>query len=619
MLYRAEIDGLRSIAVVPVILFHSGIGVFSGGFLGVDVFFVISGYLITAILIDELDEGRFSLLQFYERRARRILPALFFVLLCTLPFAWYWLTPRAIDDYFQSIWATIFFVSNILFMFEAGYFDASSEDKPLLHTWSLAVEEQYYIFFPLFLMALWRLGRGRAFWAIALVAFVSLIFCEYVSRFFPSASFYLAPTRAWQLLAGSLSALWIRDHGVKSNSLVSFLGLVVILTSIFLFDENTRLPGLYSLAPVVGTIAIIVFGGGGSITSKLLSMKIFVGVGLISYSAYLWHQPLIVFWRWSEFQLYYNPFVASIVTLGLAYFSWRYIESPMRKKGKSRSLFLARKAPVLACSILMVSAVASAYSTSRYDEKDLRVLQEFDGRGEFVSAKFSQLKLKSFDSRKSIKVLVIGDSYAQDLVNALLESSQGYAMSLSSVYIPARCGNLFVEQDLQAYRSPSDSYKCAKSPYLDASVVDLITKADYVLLSSQWSNWTIDLLPESVRNLNAVYGRKFIVFNTKSFGAVSEREYAIGGVEYLLRAHTLNDIAAVNSKLLGERQQEVEAGFIDSQTLLCESYNSCRNSTPDGLPISYDGRHLTPAGAQMFGSKLEPFINEWIAEKNPEG
>ena len=159
MKYRAEIDGLRALAVLPVILFHAGFELFGGGFVGVDVFFVISGYLITSIIISEMGRDNFSLINFYERRARRILPALFFVMLVSIPFAWFWLTPGDLKDFGQSLIAVATFSSNILFWIESGYFATASELKPLLHTWSLAVEEQYYILFPLFLMIFWNLPK----------------------------------------------------------------------------------------------------------------------------------------------------------------------------------------------------------------------------------------------------------------------------------------------------------------------------------------------------------------------------------------------------------------------------------------------------------------------------
>lgn len=206
MKYRPEVDGLRAVAVVPVVLFHAGLPGVSGGFVGVDVFFVISGFLITSILLNDLEAGRFSLVRFYERRARRILPALFFVILCCLPFAWAWMLPQELVAFGKSIAATALFSSNILFWREDGYFAAASELKPLLHTWSLAVEEQYYLFFPVALAVLWRWRKAAVLPGLLLVVLASLAMATYGAQHHPAANFYLLPSRIWELLIGALVA-----------------------------------------------------------------------------------------------------------------------------------------------------------------------------------------------------------------------------------------------------------------------------------------------------------------------------------------------------------------------------------------------------------------------------
>ena len=209
MKYRPEIDGLRALAVLPVILFHSGFEWFSGGFVGVDIFFVISGYLITLILIEDIDNKRFSIASFYERRARRILPALFFVMIMCIPFAWMWMLPDALENFGQSLVSTSLFSNNFLLMQTAGYWDLASEYKPLLHTWSLAVEEQYYILFPIFLIFAWHLGRNKVFWLVLFIAVISFIFAEYGWRKGSYSHFYNPISRVWELLAGSIAAFII--------------------------------------------------------------------------------------------------------------------------------------------------------------------------------------------------------------------------------------------------------------------------------------------------------------------------------------------------------------------------------------------------------------------------
>lgn len=335
--YRREIDGLRAVAVIPVILFHAGLTVFSGGYVGVDVFFVISGYLITSIVISELGNGDFSIARFYERRARRILPALFFVILCCIPFAWMWMLPEELKAFSQSIVAVVFFVSNILFWREEGYFAPAAELKPLLHTWSLAVEEQYYLLFPVFLMVMWRFGRNRVFWMIAATAALSLLLSEWGWRYASGANFYLAPTRAWELLAGSMCAFWLSTNPQRTSNALSLAGLALILFAIFQFDDTTPFPSIYALVPVSGAALIILFGGTGTWAARLLSTRGFVGIGLISYSAYLWHQPLFAFARIRSIMEPAPELMMALaaVSLVLAYFSWRYIEQPFRKGRES--------------------------------------------------------------------------------------------------------------------------------------------------------------------------------------------------------------------------------------------------------------------------------------------
>lgn len=339
MNYRREIDGLRALAVLPVILFHAGFETFSGGFVGVDIFFVISGYLITTIILAELEAEKFSIINFYERRARRILPALFFVMLVCIPFAWLWLIPSDLLQFSQSLIAVVGFVSNLFFWQTSGYFQTAGELNPLLHTWSLAVEEQYYLFFPIFLLLAWKLGKQ---WILALLIIVfvtSLALAEWGTLAKPSATFYLLPTRCWELIAGSFVAFWLyyQSHRVVPKSISEcggMLGLVLIAIAVFTFEEHTRVPGLFALIPVVGTVLIILFTSGTTLAGKLLGSKIFVGVGLISYSAYLWHQPLFAFAKQRSIE-HPDQFVFSMLavsSLVLAAITWKFVEAPFRNK-----------------------------------------------------------------------------------------------------------------------------------------------------------------------------------------------------------------------------------------------------------------------------------------------
>ena len=344
MKYRAEIDGLRALAVVPIILFHAEFELFSGGFLGVDVFFVISGYLITTILIEDIENKRLSIVNFYERRARRILPALAVMVITTITLGWFVLTPYFLSDLFQTTAAISFFASNILLYIKSGYFSAISELKPFLHTWSLAVEEQYYIVFPIFLAFAYRFGRRAVFWITAFLCLVSLLMSEWSWRVDKEANFYLLHTRAWELLTGSISAFIIQKQGVQKNNPLALLGLAAIVFSIFFYDETMPFPGVYALVPVLGAVLLVLYAEKETLVAKLLSTKGFIGIGLISYSAYLWHQPIFALMKHSKISepTQYNYILAIGIIFLVSVVTWKYVEQPFRNKStvNSKKVFL---------------------------------------------------------------------------------------------------------------------------------------------------------------------------------------------------------------------------------------------------------------------------------------
>lgn len=346
MNYRREIDGLRALAVLPVIFFHAGWSAFSGGFVGVDVFFVISGYLISSIIISELRAGSFSLARFYERRARRILPALIVVVLVCLPFAWAWLLPSDLKDFSKSVRAVFTFSSNVLFKHQSGYFDTAAELKPLLHTWSLAVEEQFYLVFPLLLWAFWRAGRAGILALVALCLLASLVYSEWCVGQQPAAAYFLLPSRAWELLIGAMLSLLSSDWGRQISSrgpaglidsigaFGAAIGVGLVLGSMFLIDQNTPFPGLVALWPTLGAALIIAFASPRNIVGVMLGHRWLVQLGLVSYSAYLWHQPLFAFAR-HRFVDGVSPYLMgglAVASLVLAYLTWRFVETPVRNK-----------------------------------------------------------------------------------------------------------------------------------------------------------------------------------------------------------------------------------------------------------------------------------------------
>jgi peptidoglycan/LPS O-acetylase OafA/YrhL len=340
--YRPEIDGLRSIAVLAVILYHSGYSLFAGGFVGVDVFFVISGYLITAIILPEIREGRFRFTRFYERRVRRLFPALFVVLACTTVAALLWTTPGQLKDYGQSLVAVNLFASNVFFFWKTGYFSRLAEEVPLLHTWSLAVEEQFYLVFPLVLMMLLRWApRWLARWLLVF-GLTSLALCVWRSSgAWAALNFFDAIGRAWELLIGAgLAVRHARVPALPAQSRLSSIGawggLALVLVSVFGFRPGWSHPGWPTLLPVLGTALLIHFSAAPSAVRALLRARPLVHIGLISYSAYLWHQPLFAFAH-LRLEGPWSAWVAPTLILScllLAHVSWRWIEGPWREKGR---------------------------------------------------------------------------------------------------------------------------------------------------------------------------------------------------------------------------------------------------------------------------------------------
>lgn len=335
MKYRPEIDGLRSVAVVPVILFHAGLPGFDGGFVGVDVFFVISGYLITTIIIKDISQGTFSLLDFYARRARRILPALIAVTLSSIPFAFLLMTGSELRVFFQSLVAVAVFTANIFFFLKADYFAPDAELNPMLHTWSLAVEEQFYIFFPLLLLLLASKTSRYISFTLVTLAILSLVAYMIGERMAPMATFYLLPTRMWELLAGAICALHLMKTQEQRATRLDILGLGLIGLAVFWGGEGALLDGFGPQLAVLGAVFVILYAGPGTQGTRVLSLAPMVAIGLVSYSAYLWHQPVLVFARLSSVDLtisHFETLALVALTFLLAALSWRFIEQPFRRR-----------------------------------------------------------------------------------------------------------------------------------------------------------------------------------------------------------------------------------------------------------------------------------------------
>lgn len=639
MQYRREIDGLRAIAVVPVVLFHAGYESFGGGYVGVDVFFVISGFLITSIIIGALDKNSFSLLHFYERRARRILPALFFVALCCLPVAWLLLLPDDLKNFAQSLVAVATFSSNVLFWTESGYFDTAAELKPLLHTWSLSVEEQFYILFPLLLMGLWRFGTGIVASALVLITVLSLGAAHYTVGAAPDTAFFLLHTRAWELSLGSLAALYLHKNTVSPplwlNSLLSAAGLGAILWSVYVYDHNTPFPSLYALVPTVGTVLILLFAQDGTPVHRLLSLRVFVALGLISYSLYLWHQPLFAFWRYQRF-LGTSPWEMPLLialAICLATTSYFLIERTARhvQIPRSRLLTLAAAGCALFAAVGVTGHEKNGFP-NRLDERasvfsDMAYYRNTHWRDYSIFSNAEQGMIPELPA-VSTNVLVIGNSWGFDIANALARNTD---MSIAYWGMTGHRCNAFtlpiVDRSSTAYNGLADS--CGGNIQRFSEVpknTSLVILADNHFVAGQYDD------PE----VRAAFERNLATLQTQFSGPVlvvkGRPVWGFGGGYNV--AQKLAEISpAVNKDLQrllrpwGKLDPQTEQYYrkffasygVNFATLfdpLCPSQEGATAHTPicqligQGTVFYFDGEHLTIEGGQQIAGYLKNRINE---------
>lgn len=448
MEYRREIDGLRALAVIPVILFHAGFKTFRGGFVGVDVFFVISGYLISSIILKEIEDKNFSLIKFYERRIRRIFPALFFVMMVSLPFSWLWLLPGDMKDFSKSLASISIFLSNVLFLRENDYFSVASELKPFVHAWSLSVEEQFYLIFPISMIFLLKLGRRWAVVALGVVFIYSFYLSQRDAYAWSKAAFFLLQSRIWELLVGVFAAFYLsnsqrRLSGKVLGDLGGWLGFALILYAVFSYSKATPFPGANALAPVFGALLIILFASNENSVGKFIGNEAFVRIGLISYSAYLWHQPLFAFAR---HRILNDPgrdvfILLSIMAFVMAYFSWRFIEVPFRNAAflKRRGIFIVyfSLSFVFIC-VGLCGHISDGYKFRLSKEFDQFFLAQKDKNPRQAECHYSGGEAPSPENycvlgNGKLKGLLLGDSHADALAFSLSQALSENGLSLRSI------------------------------------------------------------------------------------------------------------------------------------------------------------------------------------------
>jgi peptidoglycan/LPS O-acetylase OafA/YrhL len=466
--YRPDIDGLRCVAVLSVVAFHLSPARMSGGFVGVDVFFVISGYLISAIMFSEISQHKFSVVAVYERRARRIFPALFGMLIAVSAVMAFLLLPTEFTDYSKSVIAATFSASNFYFWQHSGYFD-SPTSNPLLHTWSLAVEEQFYILFPVFLILVRKFFPRHLKTAVVALFFASLVAAQITLHYDVTAAFYLPYTRAWELLLGTIVALGFfpKLRNTVARNAATIAGIALITWSDFRYTEHTPFPGLAALVPCVGSALIIGAGEAGtSVVGKVLSWRPVVFLGLISYSLYLWHWPLIVLnglglsvnlgglvpHRFAFLLVSQTGIKAVIVVLSviLATLSWRFVERPFRSHPRriERGPLFALSGAVMALLLLCSTAVIYTHGfRDRFPPRAVQIASFLTPTGASTLGELGDCTITA-ENQSSVftnshcmpatspeqTYLLVGDSHAGALWDGLKASMPGAQVPLAAVW-----------------------------------------------------------------------------------------------------------------------------------------------------------------------------------------
>lgn len=647
--YRPEIDGLRAVAILPVMLYHLGLG-FPGGFVGVDVFFVISGFLISGIIINQIDKGTFSIWNFWERRIRRIFPPLILVVVTTLIAGYFLHNPIEYEDLAYSTLAQSFFSANIYYLFSSGYFDTSAETKPLLHLWSLAVEEQFYFILPFLLMYYWRKNKSFCRWMIVFLFFLSFILSCIFVEIEQGAAFYLLPNRAWELLIGVI--IWFLPNRLlvegKLAEILSFIGFSMIIIASVILSNDTKFPGIPALLPCLGA-AFIIIANIKRITliGKFLSLKPIVFIGLISYSLYLWHWPLIVFAKLiNQGALSFSTSLYILfISLFLSIVNWALLESPFRTKllfPKSYQLFTAAGISI----VLLVSYSIFVIKTNGYPKRlSQNILELIDLKNERISIKNKTInqvqnddlnRLGNWNSPDSKNTFLIwGDSHAGNLwmvadevaqemnVNGFIIFKGGYP-PLLNVWTELNRGNeLKLSQEvmnvIQRHKVKNVIIVCRWNAYLGIKFPNLLINDNTKVPSIEDSRTVLnDSLNSTVNYLEQQGVNVWLV---KSFPTQKVNVPQWISINYRLGIDPskATESVAINRATHYRNQQYVEQAFskIDSETVHFldpapylfdpKGYSFL---IYQGKTVYVDDNHLSISGSQLIKPMMIDFFEQ---------
>lgn len=619
MKYREEIDGLRAVAVTAVILYHAQLNIMSGGFLGVDVFFVISGYLITNIILEEKIENKFSIVHFYERRARRILPALLNLLILASIISYKIMLPSQLKEYGQSLISAILFSANIFFWMKTDYWAQSAELTPLLHIWSLGVEEQFYFIFPLFIIALVSDKMRYSIIFIIISSFGLMLYFRSVGDI--AGAFYLLPCRAWELTMGASSAIFAENLTLNQYKcrILNILSLSALISALIWFDSNTN-PAILFGVPVLSTFLLISFMSKDGLANKILTNKALVATGLISYSLYLFHQPILALSRIYSFGQIdvYQTVICILATIILSILSYYLIEKPAKNRDKVKTKNFTVYCILVSFSLLMYGIIL--HVTLGFREHKITLM---NSEAKSVFLKFEEVKksrayiwekyLKdsstNFERDDKIKVLFIGDSLSEDLLVASSMSKD--LLSIAQIKRFDFDDECFKNIKTNGNEIGHDLGQCTeeKTKLLDS---DLLKNSQYIVIAAAWLNnakYLSDFL-----NLNQVKNKKIIIYQTHSFMDMTSLLLYLDKIGMSNNSKHFSNFVYLNrhqrtisaNNLLYAIAKEKGFPVINGFDFFCD-FNSqgCDVIDIKGYPMLVDQTHLSGVGVVRF--------SEWFA------
>ncbi|MDY3693158.1 MAG: acyltransferase family protein [Proteus mirabilis] len=637
--FREDINGLRAIAVLSVVIFHFNKDYLPGGFIGVDIFFVISGFLMTGIIFRGIENNNFSIVRFYSNRANRIIPALAMLCLVLMIFGWLYLTPLGYKELSKQVFSSITFISNFVYSMQSGYFDASSSENWLLHTWSLSVEWQFYIIYPVLLLSLSKVLSLRTIKILLIASTVfSFLFCIYATNRWTNPSYFLLPTRSWEMLIGGIA--YIYPIKSKNNKLIRNLGLLIIILSFIFISESILWPGYIAIIPTIGVYLVI---SANNPQSRIMNNKVAYYIGLWSYSIYLWHWPIVVFCNYFGFSNFYMGVISSIIIGCISYYLIEKIKINQINFNSLKS-FLSYKPLMIFTVMTAMPAVIYIDNGVKFRVNDLVINAEsaINDKNKFTKECFYS-PMDPYDAKpciignkENISVIIVGDSHAEAIspavINAYDLNNDGVVMYLrySCPFILGVNNTLYSKYNCsEANKKNLDEIK-EKYPNIPIVVINRTpvyiygqteksrktkNNAPSAYFSKRYNQVTSDLLYEFTEHYvdticeltksNPVY----ITTTTPEMPVNVPREIAIRSLRSNKQENIVMPVSdykernKYTTELLDATHKRCGANILDTSKYLCDS-NYCIGSI-DGNPLYYDGDHMSAKGSEILTSLFE--------------